>query len=60
MGLREEAKEVVIQVFGPVNAAKVDTFDDSDPKTFLDNCKALLDFAVSRPEHYRSFLTVFL
>ncbi len=42
MALKEEAKEIITKLIGPVNAEKVDSFDDSNPKEFLDKCKGII------------------
>ncbi len=42
MGIKEDAKAIITKLIGPVNADKVDQFDDSDPKAFLDKCKDII------------------
>ncbi len=42
MTLKEEAKESVLKLFGPINAERVDALDDSDPKAFLDQVKQMV------------------
>ena len=42
MALKDETKVVVHQLIGPLNAAKVDNLDESDPQAFLDQSKELI------------------
>ncbi len=42
MGVKDEAKTVVVGILGEASADKVDSFSDSDPKEFLDQCKDFL------------------
>ncbi|MFW5990638.1 MAG: hypothetical protein ACOCQX_00275 [Candidatus Nanoarchaeia archaeon] len=42
MGVKEEAKSVISGILGVASADKVDSFSDSDPKAFLDQCKEFL------------------
>ena len=40
--LKQDAKVVVHNIFGPITAERVEKFDDSDPKKFLDEVKYLI------------------
>jgi hypothetical protein len=42
MGLKEEAKGLVSELIGPLNAQKLDNFDESNPSQFLDQTKELI------------------
>lgn len=42
MGLKEESKALVSELIGPLNAQKLDNFDDSNPKEFLDKTKEII------------------
>ena len=43
MALKDEAKQVVGSLFGPINAERVDALDDSDPKAFLGEVKKIIE-----------------
>lgn len=47
MGIQEEAKEIIQEIFGPSTARKVDDFakdfpPDTQGRLFLDKCRALV------------------
>lgn len=42
MSVKDDAKNVIISTLGSASADKVDGFSDTDPKMFLDQCKAML------------------
>ena len=42
MGVKEETKDVIEQLIGPVAAEKVEAMDASNPKAFLDECKGMV------------------
>ncbi len=42
MGVKDEAKTVIAGILGDASADKLDSFSDSDPKAFLDQCKDFL------------------
>lgn len=42
MGVKDEAKSLIASLLGAASADKIDTFSDSDPKAFLDQCKGML------------------
>ena len=42
MSLKDEARQVVATLFGPINAERVDALNDSDPKAFLDQVKQMI------------------
>jgi hypothetical protein len=42
VGVKDDAKSVVVSNLGDAAASKLDEFDDSDPKAFLDNVKSMM------------------
>jgi hypothetical protein len=42
MGLKEESKALVSDLIGPLNAQKLDNFDESNPSEFLDKTKEII------------------
>jgi hypothetical protein len=50
MPMIEEAKEIITMTFGPINARKLDEFDSSDSKKFLDQCNAMISVMLGEEE----------
>jgi hypothetical protein len=42
VGIKDDAKAIVSSNIGNAAASKLDEFDDSDPKSFLDNVKTMM------------------
>jgi hypothetical protein len=42
MGVKEEAKTIVSETIGPLNAQKIDGMDASNPKEFIDNVEMMI------------------
>jgi hypothetical protein len=42
MDVKEEARELVLGIFGPSSADKVSQLDDKVPKAFLDEVKSMI------------------
>jgi hypothetical protein len=53
--IKNEAKAIILDVFGPLSAQKVDSFDDSNPKAFLDKCKIIISDTLGEAEGNRLF-----
>jgi hypothetical protein len=53
--MKDEAKAIVMEVFGPLSAQKIDGYDDSNPKVFLDKCKNILSDTLGETEGNRLF-----
>jgi hypothetical protein len=53
--MKDEAKAIIMDVFGPLSAQKVDGFDDSNPKAFLDKCKSIIGDTLGDAEGNRLF-----
>jgi hypothetical protein len=53
--MKDEAKAIIMDIFGPLSAQKIDSFDDSNPKAFLDKCKEIISETLGEDEGKRLF-----
>jgi hypothetical protein len=53
--MKDEAKAIILNIFGPLSAQKVDSFDDSNPKAFLDKCRTIISDTLGDAEGNKLF-----
>jgi hypothetical protein len=53
--IKDEAKTIIMDVLGPLSAQKVDSYNDSNPKAFLDRCRSIIGDTLGDSESNRLF-----